>query len=477
MVGAAELVRKGSDRATCHHATDAADNPDRDRPRLPRECEQTSSPHSDNDEWTWGSVKRRSAPMSDAGTNSEEEKVETRSTSYLESTRSRGQDPAQRIRESSKTGGTAAGDTGVQVRRDRPNFAPIHRRNRWQPNGSRVRDWNLTTPAPNSPKKPMAAEWEQGQGLEPDDTSTPPKKSHGSGQSYEEADFKQNGCQRSVWQQAALTGPSGGSYSSGQEHMLGSQRRRKTFCLVNHYVEQRAKSVKATVPVNFWVGPPHIKTMAMHAREIVFVLDVTDAGSARTQSYAYEEVNMDDNVVVAAGTVRAIPSDLGAHLLREQTKEDMLPLMMVLRHRSCGEKASEFDQRRRHDGGLQASATKNRSHHAEAENPMLSTLTEHDDSVKEEQDMPLAPIVSPRNLGTERVVTAPYPPEAPRKQVDVKSQIRTSGWSAGGKELENNGTQQLSTVPREVGTSDSESKRRYMDRITPQERTKRMERE
>ncbi|KAG6948938.1 hypothetical protein JG688_00014856 [Phytophthora aleatoria] len=151
----------------------------------------------------------------------------------------------------------------------------------------------------------------------------------------------------------------------------------------------------------------------------------------------------------------------------------------------AGEKASAFDQRRRHDGGLQASATKNRSHHAEAEDPMLSTLTEHDDSVKEEQDMPLAPIVSPRNLGTERVVTAPYPPEAPRKQVDVKSQIRTSATvDSGGvqeakrsKELEYNGTQQLSTVPREVGTSDSESKRRYMDRITPQERTRRMERE
>jgi len=43
------------------------------------------------------------------------------------------------------------------------------------------------------------------------------------------------------------------------------------------------------VPMHFWVRPAHIKAMAMHARETVYVLDVQDSGRAWMQAYAYQD--------------------------------------------------------------------------------------------------------------------------------------------------------------------------------------------
>jgi hypothetical protein len=46
--------------------------------------------------------------------------------------------------------------------------------------------------------------------------------------------------------------------------------------LADHYAAQRKKSVKAAVPMHYWVRPAHLKAMAIHAREALYVLDVRE---------------------------------------------------------------------------------------------------------------------------------------------------------------------------------------------------------
>lgn len=56
---------------------------------------------------------------------------------------------------------------------------------------------------------------------------------------------------------------------------LGNAEQSRRFCaLGNHYAAQRNKSVNSVVPTHFWVRPAHIKGMAIHARETIYVLDV-----------------------------------------------------------------------------------------------------------------------------------------------------------------------------------------------------------
>jgi len=73
--------------------------------------------------------------------------------------------------------------------------------------------------------------------------------------------------------------------------------------LANHYVAQRDKSVNGRVPMHFWVRPAHIKAMATHARETVYVLDVHDNGMAWMQAYAYHDVELGTDDWVETGTV------------------------------------------------------------------------------------------------------------------------------------------------------------------------------
>ncbi|KAG2970568.1 hypothetical protein PC118_g16789 [Phytophthora cactorum] len=55
---------------------------------------------------------------------------------------------------------------------------------------------------------------------------------------------------------------------------------------------ERRKSVDALVHKSFWVRAAHLKAMAMHAREQVFVLDVSPNGAARIQMYAYRDLSI-----------------------------------------------------------------------------------------------------------------------------------------------------------------------------------------
>ncbi|KAG3072866.1 hypothetical protein PI125_g22401 [Phytophthora idaei] len=55
--------------------------------------------------------------------------------------------------------------------------------------------------------------------------------------------------------------------------------------------------------------------MAMHAREMVFVLDVDADQNTRMQAYTYKEVQLTAEQTIEIGTVNTIESDAGVKLL------------------------------------------------------------------------------------------------------------------------------------------------------------------
>lgn len=67
----------------------------------------------------------------------------------------------------------------------------------------------------------------------------------------------------------------------------------------------------------FWVRTAHLKAMAMHAREQLFVLDVDQDGVARMQAYAHRELNLNEEEAVQTGTVTTIPTSAASTLLQE----------------------------------------------------------------------------------------------------------------------------------------------------------------
>ncbi|KAG6577902.1 uncharacterized protein IUM83_16812 [Phytophthora cinnamomi] len=79
--------------------------------------------------------------------------------------------------------------------------------------------------------------------------------------------------------------------NAGGYHQEANGSYEEQICaLVNHLVAQRDKSVKAKIPMHFWVRPAHIKAMAQFARETIYVLDVHEDGQAWIEAYAYNEV-------------------------------------------------------------------------------------------------------------------------------------------------------------------------------------------
>ncbi|KAG1706309.1 hypothetical protein DVH05_001457 [Phytophthora capsici] len=88
--------------------------------------------------------------------------------------------------------------------------------------------------------------------------------------------------------------------------------------------------------MNYWVRPEHIKAMAMHAREMVFVLDVPHEENARIQAYGYQDVVLPDKTAIETGVVFTLPSHIGADILRELTAAGTLPIIMVLHYSNMG---------------------------------------------------------------------------------------------------------------------------------------------
>ncbi|KAE9135599.1 hypothetical protein PF010_g2007 [Phytophthora fragariae] len=72
--------------------------------------------------------------------------------------------------------------------------------------------------------------------------------------------------------------------ASGYRQEANGSYEEQICALVNHLVAQRDKSVKAKIPMHFWVRPAHIKAMAQFARETIYVLDVHEDGQALIQA-------------------------------------------------------------------------------------------------------------------------------------------------------------------------------------------------
>ncbi|KAE9091108.1 hypothetical protein PF002_g19684 [Phytophthora fragariae] len=78
--------------------------------------------------------------------------------------------------------------------------------------------------------------------------------------------------------------------ASGCHAAAQGDQEQQLCALANHLATQRDKTVKAQVPLHFWVRPCHLKAMSMHARETIYVVDVQSNDQARIQAYAYHEV-------------------------------------------------------------------------------------------------------------------------------------------------------------------------------------------
>jgi hypothetical protein len=119
--------------------------------------------------------------------------------------------------------------------------------------------------------------------------------------------------------------------ATGSKLPLLATQAEQVCALANHYAAQRDKSVESGVPMHFWVRPSHIKAMAMHARETVYVLDVQESGCAWMQAYAYQDLPPDEVDSVETGTVCPIPTVQALHLLADLVKEGIRPPVLVLR--------------------------------------------------------------------------------------------------------------------------------------------------
>ncbi|KAG1712695.1 hypothetical protein DVH05_000435 [Phytophthora capsici] len=122
----------------------------------------------------------------------------------------------------------------------------------------------------------------------------------------------------------------------GKDIPMQAPKAEKLKALANHYADQRNRSTKAFVPMNYWVRPEHIKAMAMHAREMVYVLDVLQDENTRLQVYGYNDVELPDKTVIESGMVMPLPSQKGADLLRDLIAAGTLPIIMILRYSGTG---------------------------------------------------------------------------------------------------------------------------------------------
>jgi hypothetical protein len=106
--------------------------------------------------------------------------------------------------------------------------------------------------------------------------------------------------------------------------------------VANHLVEQRAKSVRATVQMHYWVRPMHLKAMACHARETIYVLDVQETETARLQAYGYHEIQDASGDWIETGTVCPVPTEQATALLTDLVQAGIRPPVMILRWGPAG---------------------------------------------------------------------------------------------------------------------------------------------
>ncbi|EEY60108.1 uncharacterized protein PITG_12424 [Phytophthora infestans T30-4] len=122
----------------------------------------------------------------------------------------------------------------------------------------------------------------------------------------------------------------------GKDIPMHAPKEEKLKTLANHYADQRNRSAKAFVPMNYWMRPEHIKAMAMRSREMVYVLDVMQDENTRLQVYGYHDVELPDKTMIESGMVVPMPSQIGADLLRDLIAVGTFPIIMILRYSGTG---------------------------------------------------------------------------------------------------------------------------------------------
>ncbi|GMF29166.1 unnamed protein product [Phytophthora fragariaefolia] len=124
--------------------------------------------------------------------------------------------------------------------------------------------------------------------------------------------------------------------ASGCHTAAAGTHEEQVCAIVNHYVAQRDKSVRAHVPMPFWIRPAHIKAMTQYARETIYVLDVQSDGQARMQAYAFHEVEAPPDMKIETGTVCPVPTEHALGLLGDLVAARITPPVMVLRWNDTG---------------------------------------------------------------------------------------------------------------------------------------------
>ncbi|KAF4148956.1 hypothetical protein GN958_ATG01872 [Phytophthora infestans] len=106
--------------------------------------------------------------------------------------------------------------------------------------------------------------------------------------------------------------------------------------LANHYVAQRNKSIKATVSTHYWVRPAHLKGMAIHARQPIYVLDVEEDGRARMQAYSYKRMRGRAGDLFDSGVAQLLTTTVATEMLQDLMAAGILPAILILRWQEQG---------------------------------------------------------------------------------------------------------------------------------------------
>ncbi|KAL3662125.1 hypothetical protein V7S43_012926 [Phytophthora oleae] len=120
----------------------------------------------------------------------------------------------------------------------------------------------------------------------------------------------------------------------------------KCCALADHYAAQRKQAMRSYMPLNFWVRPAHLKAMAMHARESLYVLDVRQNGATTAQMYAYTDQKLPDGENIETRVNQPMESGMAIQMLQELVGAGALPLVLILRWTEAGNhfQAVTYDQ-------------------------------------------------------------------------------------------------------------------------------------
>ncbi|KAE8983765.1 hypothetical protein PF010_g17413 [Phytophthora fragariae] len=130
--------------------------------------------------------------------------------------------------------------------------------------------------------------------------------------------------------------------------LAGAAQEDKIQAVADIDVAQRKKSVKASVPYTMWVRPAHVKGVAMHVRESIYVLDVQEDNSTQLQLYAYQDIELPSGDTIESGTVTEMNNLDGIRLLQELIRAGIHPLVLIVKWQKKGNhfQAVTYDRER-----------------------------------------------------------------------------------------------------------------------------------